>query len=551
MTVQDKAIRPEGQGAMPEQVDAVVVGAGFAGLYLVQQLRARGLSIQGIEAGGDVGGTWYWNRYPGARCDIPSLLYQYTWSEALRKDWEWSEKYATQPEILEYIEKTADMYDLRSAYRFDTRVASSHYDADSNRWIVTTDAGDSIRAQYVFMATGCLSMPKEPDFPGMDLFEGESYITGRWPHDGVDFKGKRVAVIGTGSSAIQSMPLIAKDAEKVFVFQRTPNFSLPAKNAPLTDEERQAFDAAFDEFKALIDAGEPGIPLPPDDWDPSDEELREYVKILWDGGGLVSTTMIPRLTRDERINEAASDFVRSQIRDIVEDPETAEKLTPRTFPIATKRACVDTDYYVSFNRDNVELVDLREAPIEAISARGVRTADAEYPVDIIVYALGFDAMTGALDAIDIAGRNEIRLKDEWAHGPKTMLGVAMADFPNLFTITGPNSPSVLTNVVMAIEQHVDFLMHALDKAKADGVDVIEVEREAQEAWAAHCTAEADATLFPRANSWYIGANIPGKPRVFLPYVGLDFKQRMDAVREAGFEGFRFERAAAARQSQAA
>jgi cyclohexanone monooxygenase len=356
-----------------------VVGAGFAGLYMVQRLREAGLSVQGFEAGKDVGGTWYWNRYPGARCDIPSLLYSYTWSDEVRLGWRWSEKYATQPEILSYAEHVADRYDLRRDFAFETRVTSAVFDEASRRWTVRTDAGDVIDARFCIMATGCLSVPRGADLPGADSFKGESYVTGLWPHEGVDFKGKRVAVIGTGSSAIQSLPLIAKDAAHVTVFQRTPNFSLPAVNTPLADEEVAAFHEAFPEFIRMVKAGEPGIPMPPADWIPNDEELAQLVEGLWSGWGLIACAQIPNLLKDERINEAACEFVRGKIREIVKDPALAEKLVPRDFPLAAKRACVDTDYFATFNRDNVSLVDLRETAIEAITPTGVKTADGEYP----------------------------------------------------------------------------------------------------------------------------------------------------------------------------
>ncbi len=518
-------------------VDAVVVGAGFAGLYMVQRLREAGLTIQGFEAGKDVGGTWYWNRYPGARCDIPSLLYSYTWSDEVRLNWRWSEKYATQPEILSYAGYVADKYDLRSDFAFETRVVSATFDEASRRWTVKTDAGDIVDARYCIMATGCLSVSRGADLPGADSFRGESYVTGHWPHEGVDFTGKRVAVIGTGSSAIQSLPLIAAQAAHVTVFQRTPNFSLPALNAPLTDEEVELFQAAFPEFIKLVKAGEPGIPMPPPDWVPTDEELKPLLESLWNGWGLISCAQIPNLVRDERINEAACDYVRDRIREIVKDPVLAEKLIPRDFPLASKRACVDTDYFETFNRDNVALVDLRETSIETITPTGVKTADGEYAVDAIVYALGFDAMTGALNRIDIRGRGGKALKDEWAAGPRTYLGLMVAGFPNLFTVTGPGSPSVLSNMLTSIEFHVDWIADAIGHLEGRQARSIEATEKAQEDWVAHVNEEADKTLYPRANSWYIGANVPGKPRVFMPYVGEGYKVRIDEVAAKGYEGF--------------
>ena len=522
-------------------VDAVVVGAGFAGLYMVHKLREAGFSVQGVDAAKDVGGTWYWNRYPGARCDIPSLLYSYTWSDELRDSWRWSEKYATQPEILAYAEHVADRYDLRPAFLFATKVVSAVFNEETGRWRVETDKGQVFDARFCIMGTGCLSVPRVPDLPGAASFKGKAYVTGQWPHDGVDFKGKRVAIIGTGSSAIQSMPLIAADAAQVTVFQRTPNFSLPALNTPLTDEEVAAFNEAFPIYKSLLDSGEPGIPLPPKGWVPSDEELAPLVEQLWNGGGLISAAMIPELMRSERINDAAADFVRAKIREIVKDPVLAARLTPTSFPIAAKRACVDTDYFATYNRDNVTLVDLRETPIEAITETGVRTSGAEYPADIIVYALGFDAMTGALLNIDIRGRDGVALRDVWSEGPKTYLGVAIAGFPNLFTVTGPGSPSVLSNMLNSIEQHVDWIFDAIQHVQKTQSALIEATPQAQDDWVAHVNEEADQTLYPSAASWYVGANVPGKPRVFMPYVGEGYKKRCDQIAADGYVGFALSR----------
>jgi cation diffusion facilitator CzcD-associated flavoprotein CzcO len=518
-------------------VDAVVVGAGFGGLYMTHRLRAAGLSVQGIDAAGDVGGTWYWNRYPGARCDIPSLLYSYTWSDDLQAEWRWSEKYAPQPEILAYANHVADRYDLRGAYLFDTRVTTAIFDETRQRWTIETDRGDRIEARFCIMATGCLSVPREPDIAGAANFKGETYVTGRWPHEPVDFTGKRVAMIGTGSSSIQSMPLIAAQASQVYVFQRTPNYSLPARNCPLTDAEIAEFRANFPIYREMLRSGQPGIPLPPADWIPSDDDLRALAEGLWNGGGLLSLAVIPNVTRDEKINEVAAEFVRARIRDIVKDPAVAAKLTPTEFPIGSKRACVDTDYYASFNRDNVTLVDIRDTPIKEITATGVRTTAADYPVDIIVFATGFDAMTGALLKMDIRGRGGRSLREAWAHGPKTYLGLQVAGFPNLFTVTGPGSPSVLTNMITSCEQHVDWIMGALENLRAKDLATMEATPEAQEAWVAHVNQEADRTLYPRANSWYIGANVPGKPRVFMPYVGEGYKVRCDEVAAKGYEGF--------------
>ena len=533
-------MQDQAKARAPQQdkvVDAVVVGAGFGGLYMVQRLREAGFSVQGIEAGGDVGGTWYWNRYPGARCDIPSLLYSYTWSDELQAKWRWSEKYATQPEILKYAEHVADRYDLRRSFLFDTRVMRAAFDEATNRWTVETDRGDRFLARHCVMATGCLSLPRDPDFKGADTFKGEAYVTGRWPHEPVDFKGKRVAVIGTGSSAIQSTPLIAKDAAHVTIFQRTPNYSLPARNQRLTDAEVAEFQAMFPAFKQMMKETGSGFPLPPEGWTPTAEEFDALIENLWNGMGLLSLISIPDVVRDEKANAAAAGYVRKRIAEIVKDPKLAEKLTPTDYPIGAKRACVDTNWYETFNRDNVSLVDVRETPITEITPTGVKTSDAEYPVDVIVYATGFDAMTGALSKIDIRGRGGRALNEVWAEGPKTYLGLQVAGFPNLFTVTGPGSPSVLSNMIHSVEQHVDWIFDAMENMREKGLETMEATPTAQEAWVAHVNEEADKTLYPKANSWYIGANVPGKPRVFMPYVGEGYKVRCDEIAAKGYEGF--------------
>jgi cation diffusion facilitator CzcD-associated flavoprotein CzcO len=526
-----------GRKPVTRTVDAVVVGAGFGGIYMVHRLRELGFSVQGIEAGGGVGGTWYWNRYPGARCDVPSLLYSYSFSDELLNEWRWSEKYAPQPEILEYANFVADKFDVKPAYLFETRVTKTTFDERAERWTVETDRGDRLEARYCIMATGCLSVPKEPDIKGHDRFKGEQYVTGRWPHKPVSFKGKRVAMIGTGSSSIQSMPLIAREAAKVTVFQRTPNYSLPALNCTLTDKEVEDWKAGFPAYREMLRQGNLGVPMPPVGWEPDVEELKALAPNLWNGQGLLSLTVLPNLMRDEKVNNVASEYVREKIRETVKDAKLAEKLTPRSFPIGSKRCCVDTDYYATFNRDNVELVDLRETPIDEITETGLRVGGKDYPVDVIVFATGFDAMTGALLKMDIRGRGGRSLREAWADGPKTYLGLQVAGFPNLFTVTGPGSPSVLSNMITSCEQHVDWIADALQYLRKSNYNVIEATEAAQEKWVEHVNAEGDATLFPRANSWYVGANVPGKPRVFMPYVGEGYKIRCDAIAANGYEGF--------------
>ncbi|HWA61077.1 MAG TPA: NAD(P)/FAD-dependent oxidoreductase [Caulobacteraceae bacterium] len=519
-------------------LDAVVVGAGFGGLYMVHRLRGLGLKIQGFEAGGDVGGTWYWNRYPGARCDIPSLFYSYNWSPELQKEWRWTEKYAAQPEILAYAEHVADRYDLKSAFAFDTKVTSAVWDEADQRWTVKTDRGDEVRARFCIMATGCLSVPRAPKIEGEESFRGRVFHTGKWPHEPVSFAGQRVAVIGTGSSAIQSIPQIAQEAGHVFVFQRTPNFSVPAHNTPLTQADIDAFWQQYPEYRKMILDGTPGIAGGSVFASLTAEQQRARFEELWKIGGAGFLGALADLLTNPIANDAAADFVRERIREIVKDPKTAEAMLPDDHPIGAKRICVDTGYYETFNRDNVTLVNLRETPIEQITPTGVRTSGGDYPVDAIVFATGFDAMTGALLNIDIRGVDGRPLREAWRDGPKSYLGLMVAGFPNLFTITGPGSPSVLSNMISSCEQHVEWIADCLKWLGEHGRTRMEADPAAQEDWVRQVNEAADRTLFPKANSWYIGANIPGKPRVFMPYVGGQYRPICNAVAAEGYRGFR-------------
>ncbi len=532
-------------------LDVVVVGAGFGGLYALHRLRGLGLSARVYEAGSGVGGTWYWNRYPGARCDVESLEYSYSFSRQLEQEWDWSERYAPQPEILRYINHVADRFDLRRDIQFDTRVTAAVFDEALGRWRVTTDQGDDVSARFCIMATGCLSAATTPDIRGLNRFEGDWYHTGQWPQAGVDFSGKRVGVVGTGSSGIQSIPVIAQQASHVVVFQRTPNFSLPARNEPLaadTQAEVKAGygalrDAARASFSAIAVSAPTELAL---EVEPA-ERQRRY-EAAWARGGLMSmTTTFRDLILDQAANDTAAEFIRSKIREIVEDTDVARVLTPTDHPFATKRPCLDTGYFETFNRDNVTLVDLRQTPITEIVPTGIRTTGGVHELDCIVFATGFDAMTGPLLRVDIRGRGDWPLSDKWSAGPRTYLGIATAGFPNLFILTGPGSPSVLSNMVMAIEQHVDWIADCLSYLGAHGVDAIEATVEAEDAWVDHVNQLASATLFPRANSWYMGANVPGKPRVFLPYVGgfPQYRSTCDDVAAEGYRGFTLSTAGAA------
>jgi cyclohexanone monooxygenase len=527
---------------VPGALDAVVVGAGFAGLYMLHRLRGLGLSARVFEAGDGVGGTWYWNRYPGARCDVESMDYSYSFSDELQQEWQWTERYAAQPEILTYINHVADRFDLRRDIQLSTRVTSAAFDEATRRWDVRTDRGDEVSARFCIMATGCLSSTQEPKFPGLETYRGRWYHTGRWPHEGVDFTGQRVGVIGTGSSAIQSIPIIARQAKHLVVFQRTPNYSIPAHNAPLDREFERHVKANYADFRRQARESRAGLVMERNDASAlavsKSEREGEYEK-RWARGGLGFSATFADLLTSAEANETAADFFRAKIRSIVGDPAVADILCPRDYPLGTKRLCVDTDYYATFNRDNVTLVNLRKTSIEAITPRGVRTSEQEYAFDSIVFAIGFDAMTGALLAMDIRGRAGQSLRDKWAAGPRTYLGLTVAGFPNLFMITGPGSPSVLSNMIVSIEQHVDWIADCLTHLRARGLASIDATPAAEDAWVKHVNDVGHQTLYPRANSWYMGANVPGKPRIFMPYIGGvgTYRQICDAVATQGYEGF--------------
>ncbi|MBI2723667.1 MAG: NAD(P)/FAD-dependent oxidoreductase [Chloroflexi bacterium] len=535
--------QPDTEGGRDGGLDAIVVGAGFAGLYMLYRLRGLGFRVRVLEAADDVGGTWYWNRYPGARCDIESLEYQYGFDDDLAREWEWTERYASQPEILRYINHVADRFDLRRDILFNTRVTSARYDEAAMRWAVETEEGGRYDAQFCIMATGCLSAPRRPDFAGLDSFQGDWYHTGYWPHEGVDFTGKTVGIIGTGSSAIQSIPLIARQASHLTVFQRTPNFSVPAHNGPIDPEYRRELTERYTETRRRAHESHGGVvSRPPSDRSAlavTEEERRQEYESRWQQGGFAIGAAFNDLALNRDANETAAEFVRNKIREIVKDPATAEILCPRDYPFATKRLCVDTDYFATFNRENVTLVDVKRSPIIEVTASGLRTQDAAYAFDCLVFATGFDAMTGALLAVDPVGRGGRALSDAWSAGPKTYLGLQVVGFPNLFTITGPGSPSVLTNMLVAIEQHVDWVADCMAYMRDHHIAVIEAEEAAQDAWVEHVNMVANFTLFPQANSWYIGANIPGKPRVFMPYVGGIplYEQKCRDVVANGYEGF--------------
>ena len=530
--------------AEPTKLDVIIVGAGVGGLYAIHRLRKLGLKVRAYEAGGNVGGTWFWNRYPGCRCDVESMEYSYSFSNELQQEWQWPERYGTQPEILRYINHTADRFDLRRDIQFNTRVKSATFDSKANVWTIRTDAGDVATAPFCIMATGNLSTPRTPNYPGLERFKGKWYHTGLWPHDGVDFTGLRVGVVGTGSSGVQMIPHIASQARHLYVFQRTANFSLPARNAPLDPDKVRRHKAEYPERRrAAFDTpfGIAGYPPPAKSaLEASEEERRSAYEAKWGEGGSISFLYsFTDLLVSKESNDTAAEFVRERIRATVKDPRTAELLCPKDHPIGTKRLILDTGYYETYNRDNVTLVDVRSAPIREITPHGLRTADAEYELDAIAFATGFDAMTGAMKEIEIRTDRNMTIEEKWADGPRTYLGIMMAGFPNLFMITGPQSPGVKSQMILACEQHVDWIADCLQHLRAKGLHRIEAEPVAEDAWVQHTNEVADGTLYPLANSWYVGANIPGKPRVFMPYVGgvMAYKKKCDEVAANGYEGF--------------
>ncbi|MHA6616377.1 flavin-containing monooxygenase [Pseudonocardia sp. DLS-67] len=519
--------------------DVVIVGAGLAGLYQLHRIRELGLSSRVFEAGSGVGGTWYWNRYPGARCDVESLEYSYSFSEELEQDWEWTERYPAQPEILRYVEHVADRFDLRRDVELDTRVDAATWDGE--RWEVTTSRGETVAARYCIFATGCLSKPKDVEIAGLDAFAGPVHSTARWPHGGVDFTGRRVAVVGTGSSGVQSVPLIAAQAAQLTVFQRTANYVVPAHNAPMDPAAQAARKADYRRFRQEARESAAGLlgALPERNAvDATPAERRAAFEAAWAEGSLGALRRTyADLGLDLAANDTVAEFIRDKIREVVDDPDTAQTLCPDDHPFGTKRPCLDIGYFETYNLPHVRLVDVRKTPILEFTTSGVRTTEETVEVDDLVLATGFDAMTGALLAIDIRGREGVRLADEWAAGPRTYLGLGVAGFPNLFTITGPGSPSVLSNMVVSIEQHVDWITDCL--RHLDG-DTIEPTREAQGTWVEHVAEVGAGTLYPLANSWYLGSNVPGKPRVFLPYIGGvgTYRAICDEVVADGYRGFR-------------
>ena len=527
-----------------ENVDAVIVGAGFSGLYLLHRLRKAGFSTRVFERGGGVGGTWYWNRYPGARCDVESLQYSYSFDEQLQQEWHWPEKFSAQPDILAYANHVADRFDLKKDIEFNTEIKVGCFDEKSSSWKITTSKGEKVTARFFIMATGCISTTQVPSIKGLNNYKGNTYHTGNWPHEEVNFAGQNIAVIGTGSSGIQSIPVLAEQANNLTVFQRTPNYSIPSQNEPMTNKYEQSWkdvytarrkEMRYSAHGSLKDLNNvPALSV--------DEERRQQLySERWTIGGTGFLGSFNDLLTNADANYTAAEFVRQQIKKIVEDQETAEILCPTTYPIGTKRICIDTGYFETYNRKNVKLIDISKRPIQRLVSNGIVANEQLYVFDSIIFATGFDAMTGSLFNVDIKGRKGIALRDKWNAGPKTYLGLMSASFPNLFMITGPGSPSVKSNMIMSIEQHVDLVTDTLLRMRSEGLSVVEPELAAENSWVEHVQEVANKTLFPRANSWYMGANIPGKPRLFMPYIGGVgvYREICEEVVADNYRGFKF------------
>jgi len=536
-------------GSTPQMVDAVVVGAGFAGLYMLHLLRDKlRLKVATLEAADGVGGVWYWNRYPGARCDIASHHYSYSFSKELQQEWIWPEKFPAQPDILKYLEHVADRFDLTRDIQFNTRVDYAVFDEGAQRWIVTTEDGEQYNAQYFIPATGVLSDALQPQFKGQESFRGEILVTGRWPKDGVDFTGKRVGIIGTGATSVQAVPEIAEEAAHLTVFQRTPYFAVPLENEPMTETEDQRIKASYDQLREDARDSFAGVtlckPRPSALADSPEERKAHYESRYKEGSFNLWLGAYEDLLFDQEANETAAEFIREKIRERVTDPEIAEMLCPREgVSYGTKRQPCETGYFEAYNRDNVTLVDIHKSPIEEITPEGLRTTDESYELDYLIYATGFDAFTGALFKMKITGRNGLTLKEHWSDGPRTYHGLSMTGFPNLFNITGPQSPSAFYNFPLGIEMHCEWIADCISYMNDNGLATIDADPAAEEAWLAHTVELADASLFPQASSWYMGANVPGKPRVFMVYLGggKAYQEAIDREAADNYPNYEFAR----------
>ena len=524
-------------------VDAVVVGAGFTGLYMLLRLRDCGFSARGFDVASGVGGTWYWNRYPGARCDIESMQYSYQFSEELQQETRWKDRYASQPEILAYIERVAERFDLTRDITFETRIETATFEESSHLWIIETDSGETIRCRYFILGVGCLSSPIRPKFEFEDEFKGDIYQTSLWPKESVDFTGKRVGIIGTGSSCIQSMPLIAKEAEHLYVYQRTPNFVVPAQNRKLSDKEVAAIKSDYKGFRAKAYAGPNAFLFPRHDqsvFELSVEERRMRFDEQWEIGGLPFLGAFNDVLLNEKSNKEVADYWRSRIDDVVEDPVIADLLTPGEY-FGCKRLCAGTDYYEAYNRHNVTLVDVSKSGIDCLTPTGLRAEGKDYDLDAIIYATGFDAMTGSVTRIKITGTGGRRIQDKWVDGPHNYLGLSISGFPNMFNMVSAGSPSVLATMVTCAEQHGDWVADCLQYMRKHNYTCIDATPEAEADWMTEVNRAADLSLRSKCDSWYIGANVEGKARSFAPYIGgwPTYVEKCKSVAAKSYEGFKF------------
>jgi len=529
-----------------ETFDAVVVGAGFAGLYMLHKLRELGLTCRVFEAGEGVGGAWYWNHYPGARCDSESYFYCYSFSDEVLQEWTWSERFPGQPEIERYLNFVADRLDLRRDIRFNARVVAAHYNEDSRRWTIRTEAGDTAEARYLVTAIGGLTTANVPTIPGLGDFRGDWYHTGRWPREGVDLSGKRVGVIGTGSTGTQAIPVIARQAADLTVFQRTPAYIMPARNHPLDPGFVSAVKADYAAIWRKAKSSRGGMPYDPPtlDLDEVDEgEARRLYEEAWERGGVRVLQVFKDVYSNMKSNDFAANFFRDKVRQIVKDPATAETLAPKGYPVGAKRVALDTHYYETFNLPHVHVVDVKKNPITKITPTGICAGGVDYPLDVIVFATGYDAVTGSFRAMDIRGRDGLRLADRLAEGPRAYLGLAFAGFPNLLTVNGPCNPALSTNVPVSIEHDVEWIADCIAFLERNGIKAIEPSEEAEEAWGQDTQAKVAGSIFEQADSWQFGSNVPGKPRRFLLWLGghAAFREKCAEVADAGYAGFRLTR----------
>ncbi|MES2492459.1 MAG: NAD(P)/FAD-dependent oxidoreductase [Pseudomonadota bacterium] len=524
------------------EIDVIVVGAGFAGLRALHSFRENGYSVSVLERSDEIGGVWNYNRYPGARCDVESFDYSYAFSPELEQEWRWTERYATQPEILRYIHHVADRFDLRRDIKLNTDVAEARFDEKRARWNVRSQDGRRWSARYLILAVGQLSVPKETTYPGQDSFGGTILYSARWPREGADLSGKRVGIIGTGSSGVQMTPVIAEQAAHLAVFQRTANYSIPAANAPIDDAEDAFVKAGYAERRMQARNSPSGLGFVPDPRSATEvpeAERQAVLEAAWNRLGFGFSLTFKDILLNQESNDIASEFIRQKIASLVKDPVVREKLTPRGFSFGTRRPSVDKGYFQAFNRGNVELVDISDTPIEQFTPTGIRTSEREIPLDVIIYATGFDVFTGALLRPSIVGRNGQSLQEKWSSGPVSYLGLAANGFPNMFIIVGPGSPSLLSNVLLSSEEQIDWLLRLANHARAAGIAAIEARREAEAAWVEHVNERAMQTLYMTTPSYYVGAEMPGKPRVFMPYSGgvRGYRRILEKVEAGDYDGF--------------